>query len=216
MSDRGKEVLGPEPGEDPWEFEWPDDAQEQRRAEREAAQKAAEIKPAPRFFTAYITGVWTVLAFVMVITLVAQVPVIFLRLVSPIALIGLLAALPLGYILNVLTRNLGRGFISLVFMLVGGFVGYYWSYMIVTWLFEQDGIDIGSASSSDRMATAILFMTATATAFVVARNLTDTVRKHPRAVFIATITLLILFIPSTIQFGQDLAAYWSRDSVVQL
>jgi hypothetical protein len=207
VADSEKGVPRALPGEEPWEFDWPDDAKEVRQAERDAARKQAETKPAPRFFTAYLLGVWTVLAFVLLITAVGQITVLFFRLVSPIALIGLIAFV-LGYVLNLLTERLNAGIANLVFMFVGGFIGYFWSYMIVTWLFERDFGSFDEASSSDRMAIAVLFLTATATAFVLARAQTDNVRKSPKTVYIAAATLLALAIPSTVLWVQDLVAYF--------
>ncbi|MCJ7827210.1 MAG: hypothetical protein MUP36_03100, partial [Demequinaceae bacterium] len=185
MAGSGKGFPGPAAGEDPWEFEWPDDAKELRAVEREAARKKAEVRLAPRFFTAYLIGVWTVLAFVLVITMLAQLPELFLRLVAPVACIGLFAALPLGWVLEALTRRLKRGVSGMIFVLVGGSVGYLWSYMIVSWIFNHDGVVIDAASSSDRTATSILFMTATATAFFCARSFTDSLRGSPKAVYVA-------------------------------
>ncbi|MBN2176371.1 MAG: hypothetical protein JW722_01780 [Demequinaceae bacterium] len=205
MADSGTRVTGPAPGEEPWEFEWPDDARELRAAEREAARKRAEVRPAPRFLTAYLVGVWTVLTFVLLVTFYE--PALFLSLVAPVALIGLVAALPLGFVLEAVTRRSHVGVSGLVFVLTGAVVGYFWSYMIVTWIYNHDGVVFDAANSSDRTAVAVLFMTATATAFFAARMYTDSLRRNPKSVWVAAISLFVLFVPSAVSAVRDLAAY---------
>lgn len=204
--------AGPKPGEDPWEFEWPDDAAEQREAEREAARKAAEVRPAPRFLTAYVLGTWIVLVFPLAVSLMARVPQFFVSIVAPIAIVGLVAALPLGMIVEVLTRRMKPGFVGFTFMLVGGFVGFYWTYAIMGWLISQSQFDPEVSAESlatTRMAGSLLMLAATATAFVTARNVTDRLRKSPKSVYAMAGMLLVICIPSAIWALQDLSVVFS-------
>jgi hypothetical protein len=211
VADSDDRPLEPAPGEDPWEFEWPDDAKELRAAEREAARRAKDVRPAPRFFTAYILGTWTVLLFPLVISLVRQAPQLFVSLVAPIAVIGLVAAFPLGMVIEALTRRMNKGVAGLIFLAIGAFIGYFWTYEIVGWIISNSEFDpeLVPDPAADRIAASLLMLTATATGFVTARNLTDTVRKNAKAVYISFGVLVLFFIPSAIWAVQDLSAVYS-------
>jgi hypothetical protein len=195
------------PADDPYDFEWPDDAKELRAAEREAARKRALIKPAPRFLTAYLIGTGTVLTLVGGFSLMQQAPEFFASYVAPIAVFGLIAALPLGIILEMLTRGRNIAIGASTFLVVGGLVGYMWTSAYVGWLLDAyppDAADVSEANGF-RTAASVFMMVAVASAFVVAFNTTDRVKMKPRAVWIGFGVLLALFIPSAIMAIQDLS-----------
>ncbi len=208
MTARKEGPRGIKPGEDPYKFDWPDDAKEMRAAERETARKRAEIHPAPRLLAAYLIGTWTVLAFIAAFALVRQDPALLIGLTAPVAVVGLVAALPLGAILEVLTRRFNEGISVLVFLVVGAMVGYYWTFAVIGWILSHYDIAPGDAAEAAAFKDgASLFMfTAVACAFVIARNVTDEVKMRPKAVYIALGILALLFIPSVISAIQDFSA----------
>ena len=196
----------PKPGDDPLEFDWPDDAKELRAAEREAGRKRADIRPVPRFLTAYLVGTWTVLTFILIGAVAFQGPQLFVSYAAPVAVIGLVAALPLGMVLNALTRRLQAGFVSLSFMIVGGVFGYVWTYAVLGWIQRVGGATFGSTSEDEgfRTAVSVFMMTASMCAFVIARNMTDKARMYPKPIITSLIVLLIVGLPSLVLAVSDI------------
>jgi hypothetical protein len=205
VSTSGEKPRGISPGEDAYSYDWPDDAKELRAAERAAARKRADVHPAPRYLTAYLVGTWTVLAFVAAFALVLQEPALLIGVTAPIAIVGLVAALPLGAILEILTRRFHQGISVLVFLVVGATVGYYWTFSMAGWILSHYNAPAEEAAASQE-AVAVFMLTAVACAFVVARNTTDEVRMRPRPVYVALAVLVLLAIPSAIGAIQDFSA----------
>jgi hypothetical protein len=205
-ADETKREIGP--ADDPYEFEWPDDAKELREAEREAARGRADVRPAPRYVTAYLIGTGVVLLFIGGFSLMEQTPELFASLVAPIAVAGLVAALPLGIVLALLTRGRNLAIGVTTFLVVGGLVGYLWTYAFINWLihlYPPSTAEEAANYDGFRVAGSIFMAVAVSSAFVTAFNLTDRARNHPRAVTAGGIVLLVLFVPSAVAAVNDLA-----------
>jgi hypothetical protein len=204
---KGEEPRSITPSDDPYEFDWPDDAKELRAAEREAVRKRAAIRPAPRYLTAYLIGTWTVLVLIGIFTVINGMPQVFVGVVAPIAVVALVAALPLGAIIEVLTRRFNQGISVLVFLLVGASVGYYWTFTLTGWMYSHYTISWWETAevAARRDAVSLFMMTAVACAFVLARNLTDEMKVRPKVVYIALAVLVLFAVPSAIGALRDFA-----------
>lgn len=208
---------GPRPGEDPTEFDWPDDAKELRQAEREADRKRAAVNPAPRVLVAYLLGTWTVLAFIGVISSFQGGLDLLIGLAAPVALVGFVAALPLGLILERLTRDRGYGIPTVAFLVVGGLVGYAWTFAVVSWMRPAiEAYWVAGGASYDagyaaqftglRQVASTFMLTAVATGFVLARTYTDRVRHFPKVVYFAAAVFGVLVLFSAIVAIADLGS----------
>lgn len=191
---------GISPSDDPYEFEWPDDTKDERQAELERRRAELAAKPqAPLWLTALTLGVLTVMLYVMAIAAVGRVPSFAVQLAAPIALVAIVAALPIGLIVERLTRPLRTGASEVIFLVLGGALGYFWTFGVwEAFLSDYLLTNFGDVAASDnpqaevdgfRDASSVFMMTATATAFLVARMLSETVARYRIGVYLAAASL---------------------------
>lgn len=176
------ERSGIGPGDDPYEFEWPDDAQEARAAEREREASRALVRPAPRYLTAIVLGIATVLVFILPVALVAGAAGLFIAAAAPVVLAGLVLALVPAALLERVSRNWRRGLPELAFLVLGFAIGAGWTWVFVTLL--PDSFFEGPGQMAAIRAPASVFMgTAVASAFFAAHSFTDGARRAPKVIY---------------------------------
>jgi len=191
------ERSGIGPGDDPYEFEWPDDAQEERAAEREREASRALVRPAPRYLTAIVLGVTTVLVFILPVALVAGAVGFFIAAAAPVVVGGLILAFLPAALLERVSRGWRRGLPELAFLVLGFAIGAGWTWVFVTAF--ASGLFPDPAQMPAVRAPASVFMgTAVASAFFAARTFTDGARRAPKAVYatgglVVLLTLLSLY-----------------------
>lgn len=210
------DTPGISPAEDPYEFDWPDDAREQRDAEREAAPGAVANRPkAPLWLAALSLGILTMLVYLVAVGAAARVPIVVVQLTLPVVLVATFAALPIGLILERFTRRARAGLAEVAFLVVGGALGYFWTFWVwqgflADYVFDNYATDFISDDPSAeiagfRDASSLFMMTATATAFLVARMLTEGVARFRIGVYIAAGFIGALTVWSAVGWALDLS-----------
>ena len=193
-----------QPENDPYEFQWPDDAKDLRAAEREKARKKADITPAPRWLTAWALGVGVQLAFFGIIAVVAGSIALLVQLTFPTVLVATVGALPVGLVLERITRGWRPGYGEATFLGAGMLIGFTWTYLAIG---ASPDLFVSNTESlaSTRQVASIFMLTSVGSAFFVARAATDAVRYKPKTVYVITVVVALLTAWSAVLWATDLA-----------
>ena len=191
MAAKKGEAPAIQPESDPYEYEWPDDGKDLRAAEREKAQKTADIKPAPRWLTAWALGVGVQLAFFAIIALVAGSIALLVQLTFPTVLVATAGALPVGLVLERITRGWRPGYGEGTFLGVGMLIGFTWTYLAID---SSPDLFVSNTESLDstRQVASIFMLTSVGAAFFVARTATEAARFKPKMVYIGTAIIVLI------------------------
>src|SRR5690606_10196458 len=147
-------------------------------------------------------GILTMLVYLVAVGAAARVPIVVVQLTLPVVLVATFAALPIGLILERFTRRARAGLAEVAFLVVGGALGYFWTYWVwqgflADYVFDNYATEFVSEDPASeiagfRDASSLFMMTATATSFLVARMLTRAVARFRIGVYVAAGTIAAL------------------------